>query len=297
MNQIIGSCKTIGDGCADFCDFREYYFSLDNLCKDMFLRKHMDSQGFVFLTVLVKFNRIRQLTSDMELIRYVCRNSEVIDIQTGLDGVDRVRKADGWQQWVLNLEDREDNVKNEVPVQMQQAQLASSAGWDPYRGQGAVSAISPRSSSFTNAHHRIFPPPIQPTNGVSPSSPMATVESMSNGHNGYVTNGQFTQTPLSAAVADFTPGLQAVNQNSLATIEPRSATENSFSDEQVESLMIVIRKPQSSTTPPFRAPFPSAASRTFSNGSIDNHTLSDEISNMGDGPSVSSVNGDRTPDR
>ncbi|MCJ1420880.1 hypothetical protein MMC32_007239 [Xylographa parallela] len=274
----------------------EYYFSLDNLCKDMFLRKHMDSQGFVFLTVLVKFNRIRQLTSDLELIRYVCRNSELIDIQTGIDGVDRVRKADGWQQWVLNLEDREDNVKNDVPVQMQQPQLPSSAGWDPYHGQGAMSAISPRSSSFTNAHNRGCPSAIQPTNGVSPSNLTATVNSMPNGHNGYMINGQFTQTPLSAAVADFTPGLQAVNHHSSATIEPRSAPENSFSDEQVESLMIVIRKPQSSTTPPFRAPFPSAASRTFSNGSIDNRTLSDEISNLGDRPSVSSVNGDRTPE-
>ncbi|MCJ1388608.1 hypothetical protein MMC18_001455 [Xylographa bjoerkii] len=273
----------------------EYYFSLDNLCKDMFLRKHMDSQGFVFLTVLVKFNRIRQLTSDVELIRYVCRNSEVIEIQTGLDGMDRVRKADGWQQWVLSLEDREDNVKNEVPVQMQQSQLPPSAGWDPYRGQGVVSAVSPRSSSFANAHNRVFPLTIQPTNGVSSSNAMAAVDSMPNGHDGHTTNGQLMQTPLSAAVADFTPGLQALNNHSLATLEPHSATENSFSDEQVESLMIVIRKPQSSTTP-LRAPFPSAASRTFSNGSIDNHTLSDEISILRDRPSVSSVNGDRTPD-
>ena len=283
--------------CADFCDFREYYFSLDNLCKDMFLRKHMDSQGWVFLTVLVKFNRIKQLTSDVELIKYVCRNSEVIDFQTGLDGVDRVRKADGWQQWVLNVEEREDSVKNDVPVQMQQSQFASPAGWDSYRGLGAVSATSPRSSSFTNAHSRGFPPAIQHTNGVSMPNQMAPMESMPNGYNGHMTNGQFTQTPLSAAVADFTPGLQALNHQSLVSSEPHSATENSFSDEQVQSLMIVIRKPQSSTMPFFRAPFPSASSRTFSNGSIDNHTLSDEISNLRDQPSVSSANGDRTPER
>ena len=256
----------------------------------------MDSQGFVFLAVLVKFNRIRQLTSDVDLIRYVCRNSEVIDIQTGLDGMDRVRKADGWQQWVLNVEDREDSVKNEDPVQMQQPQLLPSAGWDPYRDQGIVPAVSPRPSSATNANNRMFPLAIQTTNGVSSSNQMAGVESMSNGHNRYMVNGQFTQTPLSAAVPDFTPGLQALNNHSLATLEPHLATENSFSDEQVESLMIVIRKPQSSTTP-LRAPFPSGASRTFSNGSIDNHTLSDEISNQGARPSVSSVNGDRTPDR
>ena len=30
----------------------EYYFSIENLCKDLFLRKHMDSEGFVNLPIL-----------------------------------------------------------------------------------------------------------------------------------------------------------------------------------------------------------------------------------------------------
>ncbi|OCK78937.1 hypothetical protein K432DRAFT_279072, partial [Lepidopterella palustris CBS 459.81] len=45
---------------------REYYFSVDNLCKDMFLRKRMDSKGFVLLSVIAEFNRIKQLTPDIE---------------------------------------------------------------------------------------------------------------------------------------------------------------------------------------------------------------------------------------
>lgn len=38
----------------------EYYFSFDNLLKDMFLRRHMDSQGLVFLDVVANFPRMKQ---------------------------------------------------------------------------------------------------------------------------------------------------------------------------------------------------------------------------------------------
>ena len=37
----------------------EYYFSIENLCKDMYLRKRMDSQGFVHLHFVTAFKRIR----------------------------------------------------------------------------------------------------------------------------------------------------------------------------------------------------------------------------------------------
>ena len=51
----------------------EYYFSIDNLCKDMFLRKHMDSQGLVFLNTIAQFPTI--LTSFASLVRTPERSS------------------------------------------------------------------------------------------------------------------------------------------------------------------------------------------------------------------------------
>ena len=264
---------------------REYYFSLENLCKDMFLRKHMDSQGFVFLSLLMNFNRIRQLTSDIDLIRSVCRMSQTIDIQIGMDGLDRVRKAEGWQQWVLSMEERDPTVRNEAPVVMQQPVM-----WDPFRSHGNATVLSPRSSGVAG-QNRMGPPAQQPLNGINPLSPPSVPDVM---HNGYVSNGQISHTPLSAAVPDFTPGLQPANGTAMSTLEP--PPKNSFSDEQVESLMIVIRKPHTSTTSS-RPPFPSAASRTFSNGSIDGSTLCDEIPSPKDKNQGTSFNGEHTPEK
>jgi len=254
----------------------------------MFLRKHMDSQGFVFLSLLTNFNRIRQLTSDIELIRSVCRMSPTIDIQTGMDGLDRVRKAEGWQQWVLNMEERDPTVRNEAPVVMQQPAM-----WDPFRSHGNATVLSPRSSGATG-QNRMGSLATQPMNGITPLSPPSVPDAM---HNGYVGNGPISQTPLSAAVPDFTPGLQLVNGNTMSSLEPPPGSpKNTFSDEQVESLMIVIRKPHTSTTSS-RLPFPFAASRTFSNGSIDGSTLCDEITGSKDKRSGTSVNGEQTPEK
>ena len=94
----------------------EYYFSIDNLCKDVFLRKHMDSQGFVFLAFIAGFKRIQALTQDFDLLRYACHESRVIDVIQGEDGVDRVRRKEGWEKWVLAvMEERDESCRNAGP--------------------------------------------------------------------------------------------------------------------------------------------------------------------------------------
>ncbi|KAJ5794281.1 Winged helix-turn-helix transcription repressor DNA-binding [Penicillium paradoxum] len=85
----------------------EYYFSVDNMCKDMFLRKQMDSQGFVPLNVLASFKRVKSLTEDFELLRHVSRQLRNVECQTGEDGIDRLRPREKWQQWVLPVDQRE----------------------------------------------------------------------------------------------------------------------------------------------------------------------------------------------
>jgi la-related protein 1 len=94
----------------------EYYFSLDNLVKDLFFRKHMDSQGFVFLTFVADFNRLKSLTTDYELLKYVCLNSPNIELRTGQDGKDRLRKAGDWERWVLPMAERDASAQNDGPV-------------------------------------------------------------------------------------------------------------------------------------------------------------------------------------
>jgi la-related protein 1 len=41
----------------------EYYFSMDNLCKDIFLRSKMDDQGFIPISVIANFNRVSTLVA------------------------------------------------------------------------------------------------------------------------------------------------------------------------------------------------------------------------------------------
>jgi la-related protein 1 len=95
---------------------REYYFSVDNLCKDLFLRKHMDSQGFVLLNVIANFKRIKSLTEDIELLRHVCRQLKAVEYRPGEDGFDRLRKRDKWEQWVLSMEMRDPSAQHDGPA-------------------------------------------------------------------------------------------------------------------------------------------------------------------------------------
>lgn len=109
----------------------EYYFSVDNLLKDMYLRRHMDSQGFVSLEFIAAFNRIKHLSTDLELIKLVCQQSSVIEYRTSEDGLDRLRRRDAWEQWVLNMAERDETAQNEGPKELHRPPVPHPAGFDP----------------------------------------------------------------------------------------------------------------------------------------------------------------------
>ncbi|KAI9790667.1 MAG: hypothetical protein M1833_001780 [Piccolia ochrophora] len=248
----------------------EYYFSVDNLCKDMFLRKHMDSQGFVFLTVIVGFNRIRQLTQDMELVRFACTQSRSIEFRTGPDGVDRLRKVEGWQQWVLAKEERDPSAQNDGPNPIQHPQMPQPFGLD-----GSFD-VAPQTSSPTDTSRPIdasnnntpFTP--APDFGASPVLSGSTLipNGSANGES------QLTQDDQSNLIPLHSPPNESHHVNGI-NANPIEAIEDAFSDEQVEHLVLVVR-PQPNTR--LETPFPYAASRTFSNGSIDGRSIADALS-------------------
>lgn len=49
----------------------EYYFSLHNLERDFFLRRKMDAQGFLPISLIASFHRVQALTMDISLIMEV----------------------------------------------------------------------------------------------------------------------------------------------------------------------------------------------------------------------------------
>lgn len=51
--------------------FSEYYFSNHNLERDFFLRRKMDTQGFLPISLIASFHRVQALSTDISLIMEV----------------------------------------------------------------------------------------------------------------------------------------------------------------------------------------------------------------------------------
>ncbi|KAL7419018.1 hypothetical protein Q5752_006703 [Cryptotrichosporon argae] len=75
----------------------EYYFGMNNLVMDFFLRQQMDSEGWIDIAMIASFNRIKSLTPEVAIIREVMGFSSLLEIRE--DKV-RLAGADG-KKWVL----------------------------------------------------------------------------------------------------------------------------------------------------------------------------------------------------
>ncbi|KZT22739.1 winged helix DNA-binding domain-containing protein, partial [Neolentinus lepideus HHB14362 ss-1] len=75
----------------------EYYLSPQNMQQDFFLRQRMDSLGWISVHLLASFNRVRHLTSDVDLVKDVLSLSESVELRD-----DWVRMgSDQWKQFIL----------------------------------------------------------------------------------------------------------------------------------------------------------------------------------------------------
>uniref|UniRef100_A0A8D8QG00 La-related protein 1 n=1 Tax=Cacopsylla melanoneura TaxID=428564 RepID=A0A8D8QG00_9HEMI len=75
----------------------EYYFSADNLVRDIFLRKKMDPEGFLPVTLIASFSRVRSLTTDINRVLVAIQKSDKLDLVDNF----KVRTKDKPLQWVL----------------------------------------------------------------------------------------------------------------------------------------------------------------------------------------------------
>ncbi|XP_072960543.1 la-related protein 1C-like isoform X1 [Typha angustifolia] len=74
----------------------DYYFSADNLCKDIFLRQNMDEQGWVPLSLIANFNKVKQLTNSIQFIKETVHFSVVVEVQD-----EKIRRRNDWMNWIL----------------------------------------------------------------------------------------------------------------------------------------------------------------------------------------------------
>ena len=244
----------------------------------------MDSQGFVFLSVLAKFNRIKQLTTNYATVQQVCVNSPNIEYyDPRVDGIDRVRKRDGWQQWVLKMEERDPSAQNDGPPPRHQYPSMT----DAHHTFDDASANSPRSNAIANSGESFQ---FQSLDSVAPPYSQIGPADFSN-----EADASKIRAPLSAAVSEFSPSVRSHNSRSFSQPDPQAPGTSVFTDEQVDNLNIVVRKPVTATTPT-RPHFHSSSSRTFSNGSIDGRSINEELSKFTDRQPFPAMNGD-APDR
>lgn len=77
-------------------DTLEYYFSIENLVKDVFLRSQMNEKGYIPLKVLSNFNRMKMLTNDDKQLLKCARAASALKVKK-----DCVRKKEGWHMWTF----------------------------------------------------------------------------------------------------------------------------------------------------------------------------------------------------
>lgn len=214
---------------------RNHYFSIDNLCKDIFLRKHMDSQGFVSLKFVAGFARMKQLSEDFEFIKSIVNQSPDFEMRNGFDGMPRIRRRTEWEKFVLNMDDRDPSARNDGPLDVNQyfspSQSAQNAAvlnvplnGVPYLPTQANDLRSPHSLAFNNFAPM---PTASPFNGPARSPPERHSASGVEPHSGYIPSPHKEPRPQSPA-----PNQQQKD----AFDDP-----DTFPDEQVDLLTIYSR--------------------------------------------------------
>ncbi|XP_042038686.1 la-related protein 1B-like [Salvia splendens] len=76
----------------------EYYFSDDNLARDVYLKQYMDDNGWVPITFIASFPRIVGLTKDIGLILFtLISSSQTVEVEGK-----KVRRRSSWNKWILD---------------------------------------------------------------------------------------------------------------------------------------------------------------------------------------------------
>ncbi|CAE7545160.1 larp7, partial [Symbiodinium pilosum] len=58
----------------------EFYFGDVNYAKDNFLRSQADDDGWTSLRLVAKFNRVRELTDDFDMVQRAIEASTVVEV-------------------------------------------------------------------------------------------------------------------------------------------------------------------------------------------------------------------------
>ncbi|CAI5705997.1 hypothetical protein KXD40_009624 [Peronospora effusa] len=75
----------------------EFYFTSDNLVRDIFMRQHMDVDGYVPLAFVGSFQAVYSVHQDYQSLLEVMKHSETIELD---EQNEKIRLRKGWEKWV-----------------------------------------------------------------------------------------------------------------------------------------------------------------------------------------------------
>ena len=250
----------------------------------MFLRQNMDSQGYVLLSVIGGFARIRALKVDMEMLRHVCSQLTTIDFRPGEDGIDRLRTKEGWEQWVRPMNERVPSAQNDGPPSPPPFRSQTDETLlEQQISQPAFGAVDVQVSTLWKDDDYFQTDNLPPNDTVVEhqltENQADTSVSQTVLEDSYeLSNGKQVMTTQPAMETD-SASLSASREtlsNGHRSTELFKPEDNTFPDHQISALTVVVRQPDA----PNPAPSPhlmSTASRTFSHGSIDEQSFSSDI--------------------
>lgn len=77
----------------------EYYFSVDNLCRDTYLRAHLDEEGWVPLALICNFPTVASFAADYgEIIKTLKESSMILEWD---DENETIRLKEGAKNWLI----------------------------------------------------------------------------------------------------------------------------------------------------------------------------------------------------
>ena len=208
----------------------------------------MDSQGYVPLRVIGEFRRMKTLgDSSHDQLRHVAQQVRSIEYVVGEDGEERLRSREHWKDFILPMDERLPQAQNDGPkIKQNQPRYPVGISTENNVSNGLRSA-PPNVNGFHDAFTAQHPAQYQPTSFAEPQSTEQWASQVENERHMEDRRTSVTS-PLSK--------VQSSNQEQKSVTGPTTnghrdsvssnttAKENTFPDEEVAKLKVVVRDPE-----------------------------------------------------
>ncbi|EDV53337.2 la-related protein 1 isoform X1 [Drosophila erecta] len=136
----------------------EYYFSVDNLTGDFFLRRKMDPEGYIPVTLIASFHRVLALTTDVAVIVNAIKESDKLELFEGY----KVRTKTTPTTWPITDVPEVTEGEQKAIGTLEQEQLEPNDGQEKLEEQTEVGSPPPilTSAMATKPLSSIPPPPV-----------------------------------------------------------------------------------------------------------------------------------------